>query len=322
MVTTRILLSAITFTLVTPCIAADDVNFGTTSNSDATSIVSYIAMEKQLFKTNGLNLNWIVAGSAAKAVQQTVAASLDLSIAATDVTLRAIDNDAKLEIVASTVGAAPFRVVAAKDITKWSDFKGKTISVGGPKDQTLYFLRVIARQNGLNDSDYDLVYAGTTPARVAQLKSGAIAAAVLTNPNDIALLGEGYHDLGSAPDYVPTWAQNNMFVNKAWSTSHPDVAVRFIRAFLGATNIFYDPGRRGEVIDVMKKYTGADDQTSTQIYKFYQEKSIISRDGVISKTGIEAVADTLRASGDLSKSFDASSALNDTYLRLAKGGTP
>src|ERR1700712_718489 len=60
---------------------AVEVQFGTTGKSDATSIVSYIGMEKKLFQANGLTLNWIAAGSAARAVQQTLAGSLEISIA-------------------------------------------------------------------------------------------------------------------------------------------------------------------------------------------------------------------------------------------------
>ena len=84
---------------------AAEVQFGTTGKSDATSIVSYIGMDKKLFQANGITLNWIAAGSAARAVQQTLAGSLDISIAATDQTVRATAQGGAIAIVAGAVGA-------------------------------------------------------------------------------------------------------------------------------------------------------------------------------------------------------------------------
>jgi ABC-type nitrate/sulfonate/bicarbonate transport system substrate-binding protein len=93
--------------------------------------------------------------------------------------------------VAGAASNAPFRVVAPRTIKDWSDLRRKTISVGGLTDVTLYFLRVMARKNGLADQDYDLLYGGGTPSRFAQLASGAVAAAILTNPVDFSALEQG-----------------------------------------------------------------------------------------------------------------------------------
>ena len=173
-------------------LAAEPIQFGTTGRSDSTSIATYIALEKKFFEAEKLDVVWTPAGSAARAVQQTVAGSLDISIAATDATVRAIAGGAGLRIIAGTVHAAPFRTVGAKGVATWDSLKGKLVSVGGPTDQTLFFFRIMARKNGLAEKDYDLIYAGTTPARFSQLMSGQVGAAVLTNPNDLMALAEGF----------------------------------------------------------------------------------------------------------------------------------
>ena len=290
------------------------LQFGTTGRSDSTSIATFIAMEKKLFEAENLKVNWITAGSAARAVQQTVAGSLDLSIAATDATVRAIAEGGALKIVAGTVGAAPFRVVGDKSVVKWADLRGKTISVGGPSDQTLFFLRVIARKNGLADRDYDLVYAGTTPARFAQLMSGAIGAAVLTNPNDILALNNGYRDLGAAPDYVPVWSQNNAFVNAAYARDHRTEIEAFLRAYHKAVAFFYEPAHREETLDIMKRYSGADAATAERIYRDYIDQKIIVPDATISAAGIQAVVDSLVASGELKAPPKVADFIDASYL--------
>jgi NitT/TauT family transport system substrate-binding protein len=296
---------------------ADQIQFGTTGRSDSTTIATFIAMEKKFFDDEKISVNWVTAGSASRAVQQTVAGSLDLSIAATDATVRAFAEGAGLKIVAGTVHAAPFRTVGNKGVAKWSDLKGKTISVGGPTDQTLFFFKVMARKNGLDDKDYDLIYAGTTPARFSQLMSGQVGAAVLTNPNDLMALKEGFVDLGVAPDYVPVWSQNNAFVNAAWAKTHRAEVVSFLKVLRRSVAYFYDAKNRDEVIAIMAKYSGSDRETAEKIYQFYLDKKIIAPNGEISSDGVQAVIDSLVASGELKTRVSAADMIDASFLKDA-----
>ena len=146
--------------------AATDIAFGITS-STAFSLPHYIATEKKYYETENLAVDTIVAGAAVGVLKQLAAGSLNIAQAATDQSLRAILHGAPIKIIAGAASNAPFRVLAAKNITGWSDLKGKTISVGGLTDVTLYFVRVMARRNGLaDDHDYDLIYGGGTPSRM------------------------------------------------------------------------------------------------------------------------------------------------------------
>ena len=298
-------------------LAAEPLQFGTTGRSDSTSIATYIALERKFFEAEKLDVVWTPAGSAARAVQQTVAGSLDISIAATDATIRAIAGGAGLRIIAGTVHAAPFRTVGAKDVATWDSLKGKLVSVGGPTDQTLFFFRIMARKNGLAEKDYDLIYAGTTPARFSQLMSGQVGAAVLTNPNDLMALAEGFNDLGVAPDYVPVWAQNNAFINVNWAKTHRAEAVTFLRVLRRSVDYFYDGKNRDEVVDIMAKYAGGDRATAEKIYSFYIDKQIIAAKAAISPDGIQAVIDSLVASGELKTPLKAGDVIDGGFLEEA-----
>ncbi len=301
-----------------PSLQAAEVQFGTTGKSDATSIVSYIGMEKKLFQANGVTLNWIAAGSAARAVQQTLAGSLDISIAATDQSVRAVAQGGAISIVAGAVGAAPFRVLGQKGVNTWADLKGKTVSVGGPSDQTLFFFRIMARKNGLKDNDYDLVFGGTTPARFSQLASGAVGAAVLTNPNDLMAIDGGYSDLGAAPDYVPVWAQNNVFVHRDWAKKNRATVVAFLKTFVQATDMFYDRANREDVLAILMKYTSTDRSAAERVYDFYQAKKIIMPGAELSEAGIQAVVDSLVEIKELSAPVPMSQLIDASYLAEAK----
>jgi ABC-type nitrate/sulfonate/bicarbonate transport system substrate-binding protein len=297
--------------------AANQIEFGTTGRTDANMIATYIALEKKMFEAEGLSIDWIAAGSAGRAAQQTVAGSLNISTSATDQTIRAISEGAPLKIIGGAVTIASFRTVGAKDIQNWSQLKGKTISVGGASDQTLFFFRVMARKNNLGDHDYDLVYGGTTPARFSQLMSGAVGAAVLIDPQDIAAINMGYTDLGFVPDYVPVWAQVSVYVNAPWAQAHHADVVAFLRALRKATSFFYDPKNEDETLAVMMKYTGADRPTAEHLYHFYVERQVVAHGATISEKGVQAVVDSLVQMGSLSAPLPLGSLVDTSYFSEA-----
>src|SRR5258707_6557774 len=281
-----------------PARAASDIIFGITSNP-AFSLAHYISTENKYYEAENLKVNAIVAGAGVGVLQQLAGGSLNIAQAATDQALRAILRGAPIRIVAGAASNAPFRLVAAKTIKSWSDLKGKTISVGGLTDVTLYFLRVMARKNGLADQDYDLLYGGGTPSRFAQLASGAVAAAMLTNPVDFSALEQGYVDLGSVPQYLPNWAQNNILVDTRWAAQNRPTVLAFLRAHIKATKYIYEPAHRDEVVAILAKHTKAAPQIAAATYDLYIKQGVIARGAALYEDGIKANFDALVALGDL-----------------------
>jgi ABC-type nitrate/sulfonate/bicarbonate transport system substrate-binding protein len=301
---------------VRPVQAATEVAFGITSQT-AFSLAHYIATEKKFYEAEDLKVETYVAGAAVQVLQQVAAGSLNIAQAATDQSLRAILRGAPIRIVAGAASNAPFRVVAAKNIKGWSDLKGKSISVGGLTDVTLYFLRTMARKNGLGDKDYDLLFAGGTPARFAQLVSGAVAAAMLTNPVDFAALDQGYVDLGSVPQYLPNWAQNNLLVDPRWAQQNRGVVVKFLRAQINATKYFYDPAHRDDVIAILAKHTRTDPKVAAATYDLYVRQNVIAKDSGLFEDGIKANFDALVAMGDIAAPPPLSDFIDPSYLAEA-----
>jgi ABC-type nitrate/sulfonate/bicarbonate transport system substrate-binding protein len=278
--------------------AASEITFGITS-STAFSLPHYIAAEKKFYAAEDVAVDTIVVGAAVGVLQQLAGGSLHMAQAATDQTLRAILRGAPIRIVAGAASNAPFRVVAAKNVRGWSDLKGKSVSVGGLTDVTLYFLRVMARKNGLADQDYDLLYGGGTPNRFAQLLSGAVSAAVLTNPQDFAALEQGFVDLGSVPDYLPHWAQNNVLVNTSWAPRNRPAILAFLRAYIRATKYFYDGANRDEAIGILAKNTKTTQPVAAATYDLYVRQQVIAREAALFPDGIKANLDALVAMGEL-----------------------
>ena len=280
--------------------SATEVSFGITS-ATAFSLAHYIATEKKYYQGEGVAVDAIVVGAAVGLLKQLAGGSLNLAQAATDQTLRAILHGAPVKIIAGAASNAPFRLVAAKSVKGWGDLKGKSISVGGLTDVTLYFLRVMARRNGLADQDYDLIYAGGTPARFAQLASGAAAAALLTNPIDFAALEQGFVDLGSVPQYLPNWAQNNIVADTRWAQSNRAAIIAFLRGQIRGSRYLYDPANRQDVIAILAKHTRAAIQIAAATYDLYMREQVIARDAALFPEGIKANLDALKEMGEITE---------------------
>jgi NitT/TauT family transport system substrate-binding protein len=269
---------------------AAEIVFGITSGT-ALSLPHYIAEEQQYYAAENLAVTTYVVGAAAGVLQQFAGGSLNMAQAATDQTLRAILRGAPIRIVAGAAANAPFRVVAARNLKSFGDLKGRTVSVGGLTDVTLYFLRVMARKNGLADRDYDLLYGGGSPSRLAQLFSGAVAATVLTNPQDFTALERGYVDLGSVTQYLPHWAQNNLLVDTRWAATHREAVTAFLRAQVKAARYFYDPANRDDVIAILVKRTKTTPEVASATYALYIRDEVIAREAALSEAGIRANLD-------------------------------
>jgi ABC-type nitrate/sulfonate/bicarbonate transport system substrate-binding protein len=278
--------------------AASAITLGLTS-ATAFNLPHYIAEEKKFYEAEGLSVDAIIVGSANGVLQQLAGGSLNIGQAATDQTLRAIARGAPIRIIAGAASNAPFRMVAAKGIKRWGELKGKAISVGGLTDVTLYFLRVMARRNGLGDKDYDLLYGGGSPNRLAQLLAGAVAAAMLTNPHDFVALEQGFVDLGSVPDYLPHWAQNTIEVDTRWAAQHRAEVLAFLRVHIRATRYFYDPANRAEVIAILAKHTRTNPDVAAKTYDLYVRQQVIALDAALFEDGIKANLEALVTMGDM-----------------------
>jgi len=296
-----------------PAHAANAITLGITS-ATAFSIPHYIAEEKKYYADEGLSVDTIIAGSANGVLQQLAAGSLNIGQAATDQTLRAIHRGAPIRIIAGAASNAPFRMLAAKGTKGWGELKGKAISVGGRTDVTLYFLRTMARKNGLGDDDYDLLYGGGSPNRLTQLISGAVAGAILTNPHDFMALEQGFVDLGSVPQYLPHWAQNNIQVDTRWAAQHRAEILAFLRVHIRATRYFYDPANRADVIAILAKHTKTTADVATKTYDLYVRQQVIAPDAALFTDGLQQNIDALVSIGEFAAAPPLAGFVDGSFL--------
>jgi ABC-type nitrate/sulfonate/bicarbonate transport system substrate-binding protein len=139
-------------------------------------------------------------------------------------------------------------LVGKPGVGSLEDLRGQLIA-GDPGDSNLDLIRMkILRSHGIQESDYRIEIIGSSPKRLEAFLEGRVAAAMLTPPSTEKAHAAGGVLLACAEDYVPNWPLTCGWTRRSWLESHRDVAIRFIRAWVSATDWLLDPGNREETI--------------------------------------------------------------------------
>lgn len=237
--------------------AADPIRIITTGKGSPLEWPLAIGMAKGFFKAHNVGIDLISAPSTSTAMQQVAARAGDIAQGGLTDPIRAIDQGAKLSILILETSVPPYSMWGKPTIKKLSDLKGKTVIVGGAKDITRIYFERMAVPNGLKAGDYDLTYAGTTPARYAALASGAVDAAILYPPASFKAPAEGYSNLGELADYVKDLPFTGYAVHIDWAKQHAADVKGFLKGMDESVKWFYNNANRTEAIDIQVAASGA-----------------------------------------------------------------
>jgi len=203
------------------------------------------------------------------------------------------------------VQTPPYELLAKPSIRSLKELRGKTVSIGGPKDVTRIYLNRMLEPNGLKDSDVDLVYAGASSARLSSLESGAVDAAILTAHSTSMAPPPASASFGRTADYITDLPQNGTVVNRNWATGHMSALSGFLAAFNKGVEWFRDDRNRDEAINVLVtngKLKRPDEVAKS--YDFFRKGEFFEPTGSVSKAKIRAVPVSWRGFGDLPSNID------------------
>ncbi len=285
-----------------------------------------IAQEKGFFASENLSVETIVAGQSAAVCQQLLAKAVEIGGCSMNDMIQAVEAGGAplIVIMNETVTALQYGLLAKTAIKSWADLKGKTIMVGGPKDNTVFYVRAMARANGLRDDDYDFQYAGASSARLAALKSGAVDASLLSDPFDTQAELDGFTRIDDLlPKYVnaDNYAGGGPVVLRDWGNDHPDEVARFIRSIVKAISWIYDPANKVDMFAVVGPKLNLSQEAFDRVY----QKTTInmkqwSTDGRMKESAVQGVVQSLVELGSLKEPTPATKYFEMTYVDLAFQG--
>jgi ABC-type nitrate/sulfonate/bicarbonate transport system substrate-binding protein len=283
-----------------------------------------VAIEKKFFEAENLNVEMIVAGQSAAVCQQLLAKAIDVGQCSLNDTIQAVEaGGAPLILVsADLVTSLDYGLMSKPDLKTWADLKGKTIMVAGPRDNTIYFIRTMARANGLQDNDYEFQFAGTSGARFAGLKSGAVDAALLTDPFDQQAETDGFHRMDDLlPKYVTAenYAGGGVIAQRDWAREHPNEIAAYSRATRRAVQWIYAPANKDELFAIMQPRLNVTREAFDNSYrKTVIQNKMWTTDGLAKESAVQGVVNSLVELGSLpAPAPKADKYFDNTYVELA-----
>lgn len=270
----------------------------------------YVAQELGWFKKDNIDLRLITAGGGG--VAQVAAGSLDMAHSGYPDFSRAALHDAPVRIVLSDFIGSPYGVFAKKNINAIAALKGKLISIGGPNDITLIYIKPFLASQGLKTKDVDFVYAKAAGDRFAALVSGAVDAAILNPPTYFEAVAAGLSNLGDTKPYADGIPFTVWGANTNWAASHRDALVAFARDYRRAVAWLYDPANKERAVDILVKYAHQKPDVSSQAYDYLIQKlKLLSADGDVSDAAYAKMVDGLATIGTVQAPFPPKSAIID-----------
>ena len=292
--------------LLAPAARAEDtVTVGLVGGVSITHWPIHIGLKKGYYAAGNLKLDLIHIQSSGNVLQQLAAGSLDATLSAGLVDpIYAIDKGAPISLVRLEIQLPPYAIEAKAQYKKIEELKGKTIMIDSPKGITKIYVERMLVAHNVKPSEVDYVYAGSTGARFAALKTGAVDATILLPPFNFTAEAQGFSNVGMVADYCRDLPFTGAAVNTNWATKNPDLMKRFLDAHNKSVAFFLDPKNREEAVDIMTAASKMDRAIIIKSYEFLHSRPYLEPSGNISKTKMSALLAALKEIGDMKGSTD------------------
>jgi NitT/TauT family transport system substrate-binding protein len=191
-----------------------------------------------------------------------------------------------------------------------AQLKGQSIGSLNPGGLVDTLLRKIISQSGFSpERDFILLNMGGTPERYAALKSGTLAASMLSAPHSLHAEKEGFTRIAVTRDYVDV-PGTAIVVHADKIKKQPQIIKRFLRASLRAMN--YIRENRADTTQMIVREFGMDPEIAALAYEKLVD--LLATDGKVRMGGYQLLIDFARAAQKVERPIAAAQLIDETLL--------
>lgn len=244
---------------------------------------AFVALEKGMYKREGLEAELISVRSAVTAVQALIGGQIQF-ILTIGPQMPAIWEGTDIILLAQQVGRPTFSLVVRPEIQKISDLKGKKLGVsfGG---STFAGTKALLELNKLNpDKDVEYVNIPGSGPKVAALKQGIIAGTLIAPPADYVAVKSGFKRLVNLADVFKDTAFTGLAATGKMIRENPQFVRRMVRAI--ARGVIHTRDNPEDAIQVMIKHLRMEREAAVDAYQMIRD----SLNPVPTEKGVELMA--------------------------------
>ncbi len=223
-----------------------------------------IALLKGFYRDEGLDVEIILIRGAV-GMQALLGGSVDYTSAAGSV-IAAATHGMPVRLVLVVNSKPQFDLVSQPDIKSVAQLKGKVVGISSRGGAVDILTQTILAQHGVTaNKDATLMVIGSPEELVTALRTGRIAACLLTQPRQLILYRDGFTKLAYAGDYFGSYPTGGAGTTEEKIKNNPAEVLSFVRASLKGQQYFAQ--HRNESIDIIGKYLGIKDRSlATEAY--------------------------------------------------------
>jgi ABC-type nitrate/sulfonate/bicarbonate transport system substrate-binding protein len=182
-----------------------------------------------------------------------------------------------------------FELISQPQIKSVQDLKGKIVGISSRGGSNDLIMQMILQKNGLaSNKDVTTIIVGAQEETVIALRTGRIAAALLTPPRNFMLQRDGFNRLAYSGDYVPTYANGGIGVTDEKIKTNPAEVLALVKATIKALQ--FSMKNRAEMIKIMPGYLGIKDNALIdQLYDLYLTRQSV--DGSVDEIWMRGAID-------------------------------
>jgi len=237
-----------------------------------------VAEHKGYFAKEGLEVRFHEATYAPDHNRGMAEGRWDLSLSAADTMIARTTTDGVdfLLFMQAEEGLSAY-LIGRPGVDSIDQLRGKLLA-GDPGDSNLDLIRKkILHSHSIDEKEYDIEIIGSSPKRLEAFLQGRVAAAMLTPPSSDKALAAGGVMLADAEEYVPNWPLTCGWALRQWLESHRQIVVRFIRAWVAATDWLCELANREECLTLIMEQERLNRAAAQNAYEKVVPKARINR---------------------------------------------
>jgi NitT/TauT family transport system substrate-binding protein len=218
----------------------------------------WVAHEAGVFARNGLDTEMIYISSGTLGMQALLAKEVDIGVIAASAAIAANLSGADAIYIGAIQRTFGLWIYAQPDIASPADLRGKRVAITRRNSTTDVALGYYLDRYGLAiDRDVQIAEAGDQATMVPAMTTGAVQAAVLSDPATFEARKQGYRELADLTQLGVEYPQSALTTTRTFATERRGVVERFLRSVYEGTHRFKTD--RALSLAVLAKYLQADD---------------------------------------------------------------
>ncbi|MGH7926737.1 MAG: ABC transporter substrate-binding protein, partial [Candidatus Binatia bacterium] len=226
-----------------------------------------VAQVKGFYREEGLDVEAILIRGAV-GMQALLGGSVDYT-SASGSTIAAGVRGLPVKLVFIASAKPQFELMSQPQIKSVQDLKGKIVGISSRGGSNDLIMQLILQKNGLApNKDVTTIIVGGQEDSALALRTGRIAASLLTPPRNFMLQREGFNRLAYSGDYMSTYPNGGIGVTDEKIKNNPAEVLAFVKGSLKALQ--FSRQNRAEMLKIMPQYLGIKDAALTeQLYDLY-----------------------------------------------------